>query len=97
MRYTPDRRGIARMLTSTEMHATMRDLGERTADFAASIAPRDTGEYAGSFVAATEDIDGRATAIVGNTDPGAAAIEWGTSDSLGHDVLTRALDWAEAQ
>lgn len=96
MRYTPDRRGVARLLVSSDMAATMRDVGERAADFAASVSPRDTGDYAASFVVDVEDVDGRATAVVGNTDPGAAAIEWGTSDSTGHHVLTRTLDWVEA-
>ncbi len=96
MRYTPDRRGVARLLVSGDMADTMREVGERAADFAASVAPRDTGEYAASFAVDVETIDGRATAIVGNTDPGAAAIEWGTADTTGHHVLARTLDWVEA-
>ncbi len=96
MRYTANRQGIARLLVSGEMHDALRDVGERAADFAASIAPRDSGEYAASFVVGTEVHDERATAILGNTDPGAAAIEWGTSDTTGHHTLSRTIDWIEA-
>lgn len=97
MRYTPDRRGVARLLVSDDMAQTMAEVGERAADFAASVAPRDTGEYASSFVAGVEVHDGRATAIVGNTDPGAAAIEWGHEAASGHHTLARVLDWTEGE
>lgn len=95
MKYTPDHRGIARFLVSDDMHDTMQQIGDEAAAYAASIAPRDTGEYAGSFVVQTENQDGRATALVGNTDPGAATIEWGARGSSGHLTLTRTLDYME--
>ena len=95
MRYRPDRHGVARLLTSDAMQSTMREVGERAADFAASIAPRDTGAYASSFVVGVETHDGRATAIVGSTDEGAAAIEWGAEHRAGHHTLARVLDWIE--
>ncbi len=96
MRYTPDRRGVARLLTSTDMADTMADVGARAADFAASVAPRDTGAYASSFVASVEVHDGRQTAIVASTDEGAAAIEWGGGNRQGHHTLARVLDWTES-
>lgn len=95
MRYVPSRAGLARVLVSSDMESVMRDVGERAADFAASVAPRDTGEYAQSFTVDVEVHDGRATAVVASVDPGAAAIEWGAGTRAGHHTLARVLDWVE--
>ncbi len=72
-------------------------------DTAEDIAPRDTGRYSRSFRVRASRNGGvnrdRAAGIVYSTDPGAAAIEFGSTRPdgtriAGHYTLTTAMDAA---
>lgn len=88
-RYTPDRSGIARMLSSNGM----RSFAQRTADTAAIIVaarlPKLTGELAGSVSsrAVRSGKDNRWIGEVEVTAPHAAAVEFGNRRSKARHVL----------
>src|SRR5262245_4643936 len=102
MRYVPDHQGVAALLVAPQMQATMLLYGHQAKGFAESIAATyaETGDYARSFDVEVEIVDGRATAILSNDDPGAATIEWGRRHprvTEGHHTLSRTVDWIEAE
>jgi hypothetical protein len=45
--FVPDHQGLAQLLRGAEVHGLIMDRARGGAQFAASIAPRRTGEYAG--------------------------------------------------
>lgn len=95
MRYSQDRKGVAALLVGRDMRQAMRLVGLSALGHAVAIAPKETGDYAKSFVVDVDILDGRATAVLANTDKGGAAIEWGATGSHGHFTLTRTADWVE--
>lgn len=94
--YAPNHHGIGQLLKSDDMLATMESVAEAGADYARSISPVVTGEYAGAFEVAGEVLDERATGLIYNTSEHGAAVEWGSEHQEGHHVLARTADWIEA-
>lgn len=103
--YRPDRRSIARCAIGPELTDAVHDIVDNIAmPYAISVAPQDTGRYRKSFERTTAyvamgfpELMTRVAARLVNTDPGAAAIEWGTRQKgrrkarLGHHVLGQTL------
>jgi hypothetical protein len=91
-----DRQGIRRIAVGPELRAACLAVVNAARPYAESISPVETGQYARSFsiamghtwVAAMR----RVAARLVNTDPAAAAIEFGTSHGgPAHRVLQRTL------
>lgn len=92
MRYLPDPHFLAHVAGSQPLQELMSGRAEEAADYARSIAPVVSGEYAASFV--VEELDGVSYLV--NTAPYADAVEWGTASiPEGHHVLAQTADWVE--
>lgn len=96
--YKPDRAGMDALVQSLDMGRAMVQVAEVGRRWAESAAPRDSGEYAGSFQVRQETVrfrgrfsGDRAGAVLENTAPHAAAVEW----RQGRHVLARAVDVIE--
>lgn len=74
-RYVPNRQQMRRLMQSPDMARAMRRAAENAQKHAEGIAPRDTGNYAGSFEVETRVVGDRQTAVLYNTAPYAAALE----------------------
>lgn len=95
--YRPNQEGLRALANGPEVRAMLREIAEKAKAHAESIAPVDTGEYAGAFriVETTVEIDGRprAAARLENFAPHAAAVEWANAqDPTADRVLGRTLD-----
>lgn len=106
--YEPDRRSIARCAVGPELHEAVHDVVENIArPFAIGISPRRTGAYSRSFQLDTTyvamgfpQLMTRVAARLVNTDPGAAAIEYGKRNRRGEQrgahVLQKTLEMLTA-
>ena len=97
MRYDPDHRGMARLLVQTSMANPLEGLAEDAIDYAMSISPVESGNYASSFEAHAEVEDGRQTVTIVNTADYASYVEWGGRGTEGHHVLAKVADFIEAE
>lgn len=97
LHYDPNHHDIARMLRGDDMLQMVGSVAEAGAEYAQSIAPVETGEYAGDFETTAEVLDERATGILYNTSDHGALVEWGFDRQEGHHVLARTADWIEAE
>lgn len=92
-RYVPDREGVVGILTSPPMQAALSRVGQNGKKIAESLAPVETGKYKASFEVrlSTRGRGKRKRAMVTlkNTDPKAAALEFGNKRSRGRRVLGR--------
>lgn len=79
--YKPDPRGMKALAKSDDMSRAMQQVAEVGKQWAEGQAPRDSGEYAGSFRVAPTTVRGgrraedRAGARLANDAPHAAAVE----------------------
>lgn len=93
--YTPDRSGLKALGQSDGIGRTCLEAAERGKAEAERIAPRDTGEYAESFIARRETVlagwnnEPRAGAILENTAPHSVVVE------VRDNVLARVVDTVE--
>lgn len=97
VRYTPPTAAELKALAGLgPVHDAMDEAAERGAQHARSIAPVDSGDYRSKFgVKHSRRGQGPAVALIVNDDPGAMAIEHGTSDTPPHNVLSKTADWLE--
>lgn len=97
IRYQWDIASTNELMNDPEMVAVLRAAAERGAEYAASIAPRDTGEYARSFEVETSTKSGpahdRAEARLINTSDHATQVEF--VNHGGARVLGRTVDVIE--
>jgi hypothetical protein len=100
VRWDWDYEGFDRLLCGPEMEALMGELVHKGEAAAVAMAPEYTGDYRRSFETETgvgspaPDGGKRAYGKLRNTDPAAAAIEYGNSHNHhAHYVLTRAVDF----
>jgi hypothetical protein len=105
--YRPDHRSTGRYLRSDpSLGRALQQAAQLGADYARSIAPRDSGDYAASIrvedgptVGGTGRFAARQSVNLVATDPAAAAVEWGRGGRAGgrggHRVLGRAVDVIE--
>lgn len=83
VQYVPDRVGMASLALSSKMSGAMVEAAEVGRRFAESKAPRESGRYAASFVVVPVTVraghanEPRAGAMLANTAPYAASLEWG--------------------
>lgn len=91
VRYVPDHKGIAALALGGEMAAAMLHIANDGARIARGLAladAYDTGEYADSFtvrpaiVTAGWKNEPRRGAVIENTAPHAAAVEWKNNDRI---------------
>jgi hypothetical protein len=99
--FIPDRAGLGALLRGPEIHELVMDRARGGAQYAARIAPVDTGEYAASIHADDGGLGGprhdRAVGLVVASAPHAAAVEWGNAArDQAHHVLARTIDAIEA-
>jgi hypothetical protein len=99
--FVPDHRGLAQMLRGAEVHDLVMDRARAGAQFAESIAPRRTGEYAAGIHAEEGGLGGprynRPVGLIVATAPHSAAVEWGNDHQTHpHHVLARTIDIVEA-
>lgn len=90
--YRPDRAGMAALALSPGMSGAMVEAAEAGRRVAETMAPRDSGAYASAFVVLPVTVkagranEPRAGAMLANTSPHAAGVEWHN----GAHVLARA-------
>lgn len=97
--YKPDRRSIARCAIGPEVTQAVNSIVDDIAKpFAIEISPQRTGRYRGSFerdnayvARGHPELMTRVVSRLINTDPGAAAIEFGRKGGKGQHVLGRTL------
>lgn len=93
--FNADYRGLGELLSSYEMEAEMRRRADKVAARFEATAPRETGQFASSAQVSSTRRGGvrkdRAAGVVTVTDPAAAHIELGTSDTPAHHTLRNAL------
>jgi len=95
MSYRPDHNGMRALAQSPQMSRAMQQAAEVGMRWAESVAPRDTGEYAGSFRVAPTTVRGgrpaedRAGARLANDARHAIVVE------SRHHVLARAVNIIE--
>lgn len=98
--YRPDHKGTGELLVAPEMHRLVAAGAEAGREYAVSISP-DREPYSEGYIASFEVETGRtdtiarsrrATAIVRNTAPYAAVVEW----QWDHHVLARTADFIES-
>lgn len=93
MRYTPNKAGTRRLMTSPEMLAMLTARAEAGAEHARSIAPRETGRYASSIKVSGVRRGGpnrdRSEARITADVPYAVSVE------IRHRVLGRTVDSIE--
>ncbi|MEU3624850.1 hypothetical protein BS329_18050 [Amycolatopsis coloradensis] len=99
--FVPDHRGLAQLLRGTEVHGLIMDRARGGAQFAETIAPRRTGEYAAGIQAEDGGLGGRRldrpVGLIVATAPHSAAVEWGNDhQNHPHHVLARTIDIVEA-
>jgi hypothetical protein len=99
IRYDKNLDGTNELMNSPEMLAVLRAAAEDGAQYAASIAPRETGEYASSFRVETSTKSGpkrdRGEARLVNDSDHARQVEF--VNQGGHRVLGRTVDHIEHQ
>lgn len=101
VKFVPDHRGLAELLRGAEVHELVMDRARGGAQFAQTIAPRRTGEYAAGIQAEDGGLGGRRrdrpVGVVIATAPHSAAVEWGNQrQPHPHHVLARTIDVIEA-
>lgn len=78
-----NRRGVGELLNSPQMEAAMRECAEVVRERAAESVNSDSGDFVDSLAVTSTRSGGvsgdRATARVESSDPGALAIEFGTT------------------
>lgn len=93
--YRPDRQGMKALMRSDGIGRACERAAQAGQRAAEAAAPRDSGEYATSFRTRRETVtvsgEQRAGAVLENTAPHAAAVEWRN----GAHVLSRAVDAIE--
>ncbi|WP_394360731.1 hypothetical protein [Amycolatopsis sp. SB7-3] len=99
--FVPDHRGLAQLLRGAEVHGLIMDRARGGAQFAETIAPRRTGEYAAGIQAEDGGLGGRRrdrpVGLIVATAPHSAAVEWGNDhQNQPHHVLARTIDIVEA-
>lgn len=72
-----------------ELDAAVDDRAEEMKAFAISISPEDTGRYKDSFEIKKKTIDGLPARSLGNTDPIASLLEYGSIHNDEFAVLGR--------
>lgn len=93
--YKPDRRGMRELGMSAVVGDAMVAAAEKGRAWAEANAPRDSGEYAGSFEVARATVqagwsnEDRAGAVLYNTAPHGGVVEWRDH------VLSRAVNAIE--
>lgn len=94
-RFKGNYRGIGQMLRSAQMQREMETRAERVKGKAETLAPHDSGRYAGSFRVESGVREGRkprAVAKVINDAPNAPYVEWGTSKTPRFRPMGKAAD-----
>jgi hypothetical protein len=80
--FVPDHRGLGQLLRGAEVHDLVMDRARAGAQFAQTIAPRRTGEYAAGIHAEDGGLGGprhdRPLGLIVATAPHSAAVEWAT-------------------
>lgn len=99
--FVPDHRGLAELLRGPEVYDLVMDRARGGAQFAQSIAPRRTGEYAAGIQAEDGGLGGRRrdrpVGLIVAAAPHSAAVEWGNErQPHPHHVLARTIDAVEA-
>ncbi|MGW5741580.1 hypothetical protein [Amycolatopsis sp. NPDC003861] len=99
--FVPDHQGLAQLLRGAEVHDLVMDRARDGAQFAQTIAPRRTGEYAAGIQAEDGGLGGprhdRPVGLIVATAPHSAAVEWGNDHQHHpHHVLARTIDIVEA-
>jgi hypothetical protein len=93
MTYVAFPSGIRDLMRSEPMRRAMEQAAQRGKAYAESIAPRDSGEYATSFVVTSGIGKSRAFAVLANTAPHAVVVE--LVNGGGQRVLGRTVDVIE--
>ena len=88
-RYQPDRRGMRKLMKSPDIAKITEAAAENAANYAASIAPRDTGEYADSFEVESRIVGDRQTSVVFNS------VKYANTLEQRYRVLARSVDHAK--
>lgn len=93
-KFKMSKKGVGQLLRSQPVLSEMVRRAEVIKGVAEGIAPVETGRYKASFFVAAVPRGGRrrdrAVAVVGNTSPHGAHVEYGTERVRAHHVLLRA-------